>query len=90
MPYIQDQFESDQIVSILVRSTSDVTTAPYDYHHRQIIRICSIASSSVSILCGIIAFYCLGMIHPKRRIFRYDLIFLLIVYDFIKGLALLI
>ncbi|QPG73555.1 hypothetical protein FOA43_000867 [Brettanomyces nanus] len=70
--------------------TKTLAELPYNEHARMIIQMCSIASSSVSILSGLLAFYFLAMIHPKKRVFRYDLILLLIIYDFIKALALLI
>ncbi|ODV83104.1 hypothetical protein CANARDRAFT_203844, partial [[Candida] arabinofermentans NRRL YB-2248] len=62
----------------------------YTNHERSIIRICSISSSSISILSGLIAFYNIGLIHPKKRVFRQELIFILIIFDFIKSIMLLI
>lgn len=62
----------------------------FDYHRRRAIRITGIVSSSVSIVSGLLSFYFLGMVHPKRRIYRHNLIFMLIIFDFIKALALLL
>ncbi|ODV61988.1 G-protein coupled receptor ASCRUDRAFT_33063, partial [Ascoidea rubescens DSM 1968] len=53
------------------------------------LRHVAISSSSVSIVFGIIAFYHLFAIDPRRRVFRHELILFLILFDFIKAVALL-
>lgn len=55
-----------------------------------IIRICAVSSSCTSLSLGLIGFYSYFMIHPSRRLFRQNLIFLLLSFDFIKALLILI
>lgn len=59
-------------------------------HQIQQIRICSISSSGVSILLGLVFVYFFGMIHPTRRHFRHYLVLLLIAFDFIKATSILV
>ncbi|CDK28980.1 unnamed protein product [Kuraishia capsulata CBS 1993] len=53
-------------------------------------RIVAIVSSSVSIFAGLIGLYMYGAIHPRKRVFRHQLILFLILFDFIKAIILLI
>lgn len=54
------------------------------------LRICAITSSIASIISGLLFIYFYGMIHPSRRKFRHQLIFMLICFDFIKAVAILV
>ncbi|AQZ09671.1 GPR1 (YDL035C) [Zygosaccharomyces parabailii] len=54
------------------------------------LRIVAITSSSLSLLFGIIGVYCLINIDRRRKVFRHDLLFFLIVCGFIKALVLMI
>ncbi|KAG7891818.1 hypothetical protein KL936_001761 [Ogataea polymorpha] len=68
----------------------EVGQETYTPGQRHLIRICSISSSSTSIVCGLVAFYTLGMIHPRKRMFRHILIAILIAFDFLKAIMLLV
>lgn len=56
----------------------------------QKIQICTITISSISVVSGLLFLYFYFMIHPSRRNFRHQLIFLLIFFDFIKAIAILV
>lgn len=62
----------------------------FDYTHRVAIRVCSLVAASISIPAGLLAFYFMAMIHPKKRTFRHNLILILLIFDFIKAIALLV
>ncbi|KAG7746194.1 hypothetical protein KL912_004454 [Ogataea haglerorum] len=80
--------ESGHLSSLFERE--EVGQETYTPGQRHLIRICSISSSSTSIVSGLVAFYTLGMIHPKKRMFRHILIAILIAFDFLKGIVLLV
>lgn len=66
--------------------------SPETFTHSQLdsLRIISIVSSSVSILSCLITFYTYLAIHPSRKKFRHQLIMFLIIFDFLKSLAILL
>lgn len=80
----------EEAVQSVTEVVNETARRAFDYPHRRAIRITGIVSSSISIISGLCAFYFLGMVHPKKRVYRHNLIFMLIIYDFIKALALLI
>lgn len=53
-------------------------------------RSLSLASSSISILAGLVGMYFFLAIDRKKKVFRHQLIIFLIIYDFIKALFLLL
>lgn len=54
------------------------------------LRVVAISSSTTSILAWFFFLYLYGMIHPSRRNFRHNLIFVLIFFDFIKAIVILL
>lgn len=53
-------------------------------------RICGLVSSSASLMATLFGFYFLLMINPYRRVYRHELILSLLIFDFIKSLAMII
>ncbi|CCH44413.1 Latrophilin-3 [Wickerhamomyces ciferrii] len=66
--------------------------SPETFSHYQldVLRVICIVSSSISILSCFCTFYTYGAIHPKRKKFRHQLIFFLIIFDFLKALSILL
>lgn len=54
------------------------------------LRIVAITSSSLSLVFGVIGIFCLINIDKRRKVFRHDLLFFLIICGFIKALVLMI
>lgn len=66
--------------------------SPETFTHSQLnaLRIITITTSSISILSCLITFYTYLAIHPSRKKFRHQLIIFLIIFDFLKALAILL
>ncbi|CUM54563.1 unnamed protein product [Debaryomyces tyrocola] len=84
--------EIHQVPNLFARATYSVMAdidryTPGEAHTT---RICAIVSSSISIFAGIIGIYFFLAIDYKKRVFRHQLIFFLILYDCIKALFLLL
>ncbi|CUM64847.1 uncharacterized protein PRCAT00002462001 [Priceomyces carsonii] len=78
--------------NLWARSTSSDVAADinrYKSYQALTTRTLSIVSSSISILWGLLGFYFLLAISPKKWVFRHQLISILIFYDFIKAIFLL-
>lgn len=78
-------------VAIFRRVDSEIAADLNRYTTRQalITRTLSIVSSSISIVSGVIAIYFFLCIDHRRRVFRHQLTFCLILYDFLKAVLLL-
>lgn len=91
--------DSSSIQQLAVRSYASLEKhhkgmrySPETYTKSQLnaLRIISIVSSSTSILACLITFYTYLAIHPSRKKFRHQLIIFLIIFDFLKALAILL
>jgi len=69
---------------------NDPADTRFSNRESHILRICSISSSSSSIVSGLVAIYMFGAIDYKKRVFRHQLIMFLIFFDLVKLAVLLI
>lgn len=59
------------------------------FQQAQNLRYIAISASVILIFSGCVGFYMLGAIDSRKRVFRHDLIFFLLGYDFLKAVTLL-
>ncbi|CUM51824.1 unnamed protein product [Debaryomyces fabryi] len=81
-----------QLTNLVVRDTYNILADLQRYTPEEAFttRLLAIISSTISIFAGIIGIYFFLAIDYKKRVFRHQLIFFLILYDCIKALFLLL
>lgn len=78
------------VTKVVELTSRRLDRANYSDYESNVLRIISISSCSASLLACLIMYYTYLAIHPSRRMFRHQLIFFLVTFDFLKAIAMIV